>query len=73
MSTKYQFKIKGHLDEKYAAWFGYLKFCHTADGDTVLSGDVPDQAALHGIFGRFRDLGLTIISVNPWTETIEDS
>jgi hypothetical protein len=65
MSTVYQFKIKGHLDQKYSIWFGCLKFIHTAEGDTLLTCTVPDQAALHGIFGRCRDLGLTLISVNP--------
>lgn len=73
MSTIYEFKIKGHLDEKYSTWFGLMKFMHTADGDTIMTGHVPDQAALYGIFGRFRDLGLTLISVNPLTETPEDA
>lgn len=68
MSILYQFKIKGHLDEKYSIWFGQLQFFHTAEGDTLLTGAIPDQAALHGVFGRFRDLGLTLISVNPLTE-----
>lgn len=73
MSTMYEFKIKGHLDEKYSTWFGLMKFMHTADGDTILAGYIPDQAALHGVFGRFRDLGLTLISVNPLTEILEDA
>jgi len=73
MSTMYQFKIKGHLDEKYSTWFGFLEFFHTAEGDTIITGHVPDQAALHGIFGRFRDLGLTLISVNPLNEPDKDS
>jgi hypothetical protein len=68
MSTTYQFKIKGHLDHRYSTWFGRLQFVHTAEGDTLLTGDIPDQAALHGIFGRFRDLGLTLVSVNPLSE-----
>jgi hypothetical protein len=69
----YQFKIKGHLDEKYSTWFGCMKFMHTAEGDTILIGNVPDQAALHGMFGRCRDLGLTLISVNPLPDGQEDS
>lgn len=64
MSTTYQLKIKGHLDQKYSTWFGGLKFIHTAEGDTLLTCTIPDQAALHGILGRCRDLGLTLISVN---------
>lgn len=73
MSTIYQFKVKGHLDKKYSFWFGFMKFLYTADGDTIMTGSVPDQAALHGIFGRFRDLGLTLISVNPLPDGQEDS
>lgn len=65
----YQFIIKGHLDERYSEWFGRLQFDYTAEGDTILTGNIPDQAALHGIFGRCRDLGLTLISVNPLSET----
>ncbi len=68
MSTIYQFRIKGHLDEQYVSWFGRLHLDQTAGGDTTLTGLVPDQAALHGIFGRCRDLGLTLISVNPLPE-----
>lgn len=71
MSPNYQIKIKGHLDEKYAVWFGRLEFEQTAEGDTLLTGLIPDQAALHGILARCRDLGLTLISVNPLPETIE--
>lgn len=73
MSTIYQLKIKGHLDKKYAAWFGRLQFVYTGEGDTILTGKLPDQAALHGIFGRIRDLGLTLISVNALLETNDSS
>ncbi len=65
MSTIYQFKIKGYLDQKYSTWFGHLQFDQTAEGDTLLIGRIPDQAAMYGIFSRIRDLGLTLISVNP--------
>jgi hypothetical protein len=69
MSTFYQIKIKGHLDEKYGVWFGNLAFAQTDEGNTLLTGSIPDQAALHGIFGRFRDLGLTLISINPLSDS----
>ena len=64
-SAEYQIRVKGHLDPKLSAWFGGLAIAHTGDGDTLLIGTIIDQAALHGILVRCRDLGLTLISVNP--------
>jgi hypothetical protein len=67
--TQYQIRVAGALAPERALWFGDLALTleHTAGGDeiTVLSGPVIDRAALFGILSRIRDLGLTLISVNP--------
>ncbi len=63
--THYHIKIKGHLDTRWQDWFDGLTITKTDDGDTVLSGIIVDQAALHGILKKIRNLSLTLISVNP--------
>ncbi len=64
----YHIKIKGHLDAQWEEWFDDLTIELTEDGDTILSGVVVDQAALHGIFKKINNLGLTLISVIPQTK-----
>ena len=64
----YHIKIKGHLDTRWQDWFDGLTITLTNDGDTILSGVIVDQAALHGVFKKVSNLGLTIISVNPQTK-----
>ena len=59
----YEFRLKGHLDDRWSEWFGGLAVQRQEDGTTVLVGPVVDQAALHGVLNGMRDLGLTIISV----------
>ena len=61
----YHIKIKGHLDTRWQDWFDGLTFTLTDDGHTILSGIIVDQAALHGVLKKIRNLGLTLISVNP--------
>jgi hypothetical protein len=60
----YEIRLAGHLDPRWAAWFDGLAVTTHADGSTVISGPIPDQAALHGVLQRVRDLGLTLMSVN---------
>jgi hypothetical protein len=62
--TKYHIKVKGHLDGTLAGWFDGLSVSNLEDGDAILSGHLPDQAALQGILKRISNLGLTLISVN---------
>jgi hypothetical protein len=62
---EYQIRVKGHLDPGLSVWFNGFAIEHTHDGNTLLTGNVPDQAALFGIIARCRDLGVTLISVNP--------
>ena len=59
----YEFRLKGHLDDRWSEWFGGLAVQRQEDGTTVLVGPVVDQTALHGVLYGIRDLGLTIISV----------
>ena len=60
----YELRIEGRLDEHWSAWFDGLRLVHEDDGTTTLSGAVADQAALHGLLAKVRDLGATLISVN---------
>lgn len=59
----YTIRVAGHLDEHWADWFGRLTITHEADGTTSLVGPVADQAELHGLLGKVRDLGVVLISV----------
>ncbi len=59
----YAIHIKGYLDARWSVWFEGLAITHTQDGDTILAGPVTDQAALHGLLARVRDLNLTLVSV----------
>ena len=63
-SGRYEIRLAGHLDAHWATWFDGLTVSHEADGTTVISGLVTDQAALHGLLQRVRDLGLPLVSVN---------
>ncbi len=62
----YSIRVKGHLDDRWSDWFG-LTVTNLDSGDAVLFGPVADQAALHGILARIRDLNITLISVQPMT------
>lgn len=63
MPDYYEIKIKGHLDPCWAEWFAGLTLTHLERNETLLSGPLPDQAALHGLLERVRDLNMTLISV----------
>jgi hypothetical protein len=60
----YEIRLKGHLDGRWAAWFEGLSLAHASDGTTVIRGLVVDLAALHGLLGKVRDLGLPLIAVS---------
>ena len=63
--TVYQIIIKGHLGQQWMGWFEGLTITLQEDGNTLLSGSVVDQSALHGILKKIRDLGMPLLSVNP--------
>ncbi len=60
----YQIRIKGHLGPQWTDWFGDATITLQDNGDTLLTGPVVDQAALHGLLRKVRDLGMTLLSVN---------
>ncbi len=62
--ARYEIRLKGHLDDRWAAWFDGLTLTRDADDTTLLAGPVVDQAALHGLLRRVRDLGLPLIAVS---------
>jgi hypothetical protein len=59
----YQLRVDGHLDQHWAAWFGGLTLTLEDNGTTALTGAISDQAELHGLLSKIRDLGVTLISV----------
>jgi hypothetical protein len=61
----YQIKIKGLLDRQWTDWYGGMTISPTEDGDTLLTGPIEDQAALHGLLKKVRDSGMSLISVGP--------
>ena len=64
----YEIRLEGHLEARWADWFDGLTLTQESDGTTVLSGSVVDQAALHGLLGKVRDLGLPLIAVHRRTQ-----
>ncbi len=65
----YEIRIKGHLALSWSDMFGGMQLILTPDGETILSGAVADQSALHGLLARIRDLNLILISVNRLDES----
>lgn len=59
-----EIRVKGQLDQHWSDWFNGLTIAHTAQNETVLTGPIPDQAALHGLLAKLRDLHLPIVSVH---------
>jgi hypothetical protein len=62
--VRYRIRVKGHLGPQWSEWFDRMTVTLEADGTTTLSGPIVDQAALHGLLVRVRDLGLELISIS---------
>ncbi|TFV79238.1 hypothetical protein E4P39_00810 [Blastococcus sp. CT_GayMR19] len=60
---RYEIRVKGHLDARWAAWFDGMSLTRESDGTTNVHGPVVDQAALHGLLQKLRDTGLPLMSV----------
>ena len=60
----YEIRLQGHLDPQWSGWFDGLTMSHDPDGSTVLRGPLPDEAALHGVLIKVRDLALPLLAVN---------
>jgi hypothetical protein len=61
--VQYEIRVTGHLDTRWAAWFDGLSLTRADDGITVIRGPIVDQAALHGVLHKLRDIGVPLISV----------
>ncbi len=60
---RYEIRVRGRLESRWAAWFGGMTLTPAPDGTTTLHGHLTDQAALHGVLAGVRDLGLPLLSV----------
>jgi hypothetical protein len=66
-AARYEVHVEGLLDERWSAWFDGLQLTSEPGGATVIAGPVADQAALHGLLAKVRDLGLPLLSSAAWT------
>jgi hypothetical protein len=59
----YEIRVEGHLGQSWSPWLKDMTICHEESGQTVLSGPLPDEPALHGVLAKIRDLGLPLVTV----------
>jgi hypothetical protein len=59
----YEIRVEGHIDDSWSSWFEGLTLRHEQSGETVLSGPLADEAALHGVLAKIRDLGLPLVEM----------
>jgi hypothetical protein len=60
----YEIRVKGHLGGRWSEWFDGLEITNLKNGEALLSGEIADQAALHGVLAKVRDLGLPLVAVS---------
>ena len=65
----YEIRVQGQLDQHWSAWFNGMAISYDADGNTVLRGSLVDEAALHGVLSKVRDLALPLLAVNRVAES----
>ena len=70
---RYEIRVKGHLESRWAAWFDGMSLTNETDGTTSIRGPVTDQAALHGLLQRLRDTGLPLISLTQFDPSSNES
>lgn len=66
-----EIKVRGCLDEHWQEWFREFEIAHTGSHETLIKGQVPDQAALYGLFAKLRDLGLALVEVQVYESPSE--
>jgi hypothetical protein len=59
----YEIRVEGHLGDSWSSWLAGMTIFHEKSGQTVLSGPLPDEPALHGVLAKIRDLGLSLVEV----------
>src|SRR5215211_6138546 len=69
----YEIRVKGHLDGRWSEWFDGLQITNVENDDAVLSGEIVDQSALHGVLNKVRDLGLPLVAVRSSSPVGQDS
>lgn len=62
-AATYEIRVEGHLDDHWSAWLGGMTLTRTGRSETILTGALPDQAALYGVLMKMRDLALTLVSI----------
>jgi hypothetical protein len=72
MADTYRIRVRGHLDDRWSDSLGGLAIERQADGSTLLVGPVVDQAALHGVLARIRDLALPLLSISRGELQLDD-
>ncbi len=68
-ARRYEIRIEGHLETRWAAWFEGMTLTHAVDGTSALTGVIADQAQLHGLLQKLRDLGVPLISISDGGKT----
>jgi hypothetical protein len=67
----YEIRVQGHIGDSWSSWFEGMTIRHEESGETLLSGSLPDEAALHGVLMKIRDLGLPLVEVKRRTTSVD--
>jgi hypothetical protein len=72
MMQRVEIRVEGHLDQTWAEWLDGFTLAHTERGETILAGNVEDQAAIYGLIAKLRDLGVRLVSVRSNEKEVEE-